>query len=108
MAQGNTSVWQARDPRAWVAGLQGDLFIEIELAPHLIYTVEGKDISLRVPITPWEAALGAKIEVPTLSGTVMASIPRAAPPANDFVLKGRGCPVKCRRPNPCAASGPAG
>lgn len=94
MAQGQHIRLAGQGSPGMGGGPAGDLFIEIELAPHPIYTVEGKDISLRVPITPWEAALGAKIEVPTLSGTVMASIPKGSTTGKRLRLKGRGLPGK--------------
>jgi curved DNA-binding protein len=72
----------------------GDLFLEIEVAPHPNYTIVGKDIYLTLPVTPWEAALGTKIDVPTLAGTVKASIPKGSTSGNKLRLKGRGLPGK--------------
>src|SRR5690606_11750309 len=56
-------------------GEAGDLLLRVRLAPHPLYSVEGRDISLVVPVAPWEAALGAKVEVPTLEGRARVSIP---------------------------------
>ena len=53
----------------------GDLLVTIRLAPHPVYTVDGKDLSLIVPVLPWEAALGAKVVVATLKGRTRVSVP---------------------------------
>jgi curved DNA-binding protein len=80
-------------------GPAGDLFLEIHIRPHSLYQVEGKDIFLTLPITPWEAALGGKVQVPTLGGRVDLAIPPGARSGQKLRLKGRGLPV------PGAASG---
>ena len=71
-------------------GAAGDLFLEVELKPHPLYQVEGQDIHMILPVTPWEAALGAKIAVPTLAGRVELSIPAGARSGQKLRLKGRG------------------
>jgi curved DNA-binding protein len=75
-------------------GPKGDLYLEIQVMPHSLYTLEGKDVYLNLPITPWEAALGAKISVPTLGGTVELSIPAGSQTGQKLRLKGRGLPDK--------------
>jgi curved DNA-binding protein len=70
----------------------GDLYLEILIAPHRRYTVEARDINLVLPISPWEAVLGAKVEVPTLGGSVQLSIPAGAKAGQRLRLKGRGLP----------------
>jgi len=75
-------------------GNNGDLFLEIELQTHSLYSVEGKDIYLNLPITPWEAALGAKVEIPTLGGPVDLKIPPGSQTGQKMRLKGRGLPGK--------------
>ncbi|MFP3588812.1 DnaJ C-terminal domain-containing protein, partial [Paraburkholderia sp. SIMBA_055] len=49
-------------------GANGDLFLTIRMAPHPLFDVEGHDLIITVPLAPWEAALGAKVAVPTLDG----------------------------------------
>lgn len=71
----------------------GDLFLEIHLKPHHLYQVDGKDVFLTLPITPWEAALGHKVQVPTLGGRVDLAIPAGARSGQKLRLKGRGLPV---------------
>ncbi|OZG75165.1 cytochrome C biogenesis protein [Hahella sp. CCB-MM4] len=68
----------------------GDLFLEIELAPHPVFSVQGSDILISLPITPWEAALGAQVVVPTLSGKVNLKIPKGAVQGQKLRLKGKG------------------
>lgn len=75
-------------------GQAGDLYLEIEFNPHSIYKVAGADISLEVPITPWEAALGGKIKVPTPCGQIDLKIPAAISSGKKMRLKGRGIPAK--------------
>ena len=68
----------------------GDLYLEIELAPHHLYRVDGRDVALELPIAPWEAVLGAQVAVPTLGGMVTATIPAGAQQGQKLRLKGRG------------------
>ena len=75
-------------------GQAGDLYLEIEFNPHSIYKVDGADISLELPITPWEAALGGKIKVPTPSGMIDLKIPPSISSGKKMRLKGRGIPAK--------------
>ncbi|MEZ0199029.1 DnaJ C-terminal domain-containing protein, partial [Pseudomonas qingdaonensis] len=52
----------------------GDLFLTIRMAPHPLFDVEGHDLIITVPLAPWEAALGAKVAVPTLDGKINLTI----------------------------------
>jgi curved DNA-binding protein len=70
----------------------GDLYIEVEFQPHALYHVDGKDLSLELPVTPWEAALGATVKTPTPTGTVELKIPHASHAGSKLRLKGRGIP----------------
>jgi curved DNA-binding protein len=71
----------------------GDLYLNIEIAPHARYRLEGADICLDTPIAPWEAALGTSFLVPTLSGNVRIKIPAGARGGQKLRLPGRGMPV---------------
>ncbi len=68
----------------------GDLYIEISIKPHRLFTLEGRDVFIKTPITPWEAMLGTKITVPTLAGKVDVTIPKETQTGKKFRLKGRG------------------
>jgi len=70
----------------------GDLYLEIEFKPHSIYKVEGHDIYLDLPLTPWEAALGASVKVPTPTGPVDLKITAGTLGGRKMRLKGRGIP----------------
>jgi curved DNA-binding protein len=73
-------------------GPAGDLYLEIGLRPHRLFEVEGRDVTLTLPIAPWEAALGATIQTPTLAGPVDLRIPPGAKSGQRLRLKGRGLP----------------
>jgi len=75
-------------------GEAGDLYLEVEFAPHPIFRADGRDIHLRLPVAPWEAALGATLSVPTLGGKVSLKIPAGAQSNQRLRLKGRGLPGK--------------
>ena len=75
-------------------GPAGDLYLEVEFRPHPLYRVEGADIYLNLPIAPWEAALGAKVKVPTPTGVVDLTIPANSAQGSKLRLKGRGLPAK--------------
>lgn len=69
-----------------------DLLIEVTFAPHPIYRIEGRDLYVTLPVTPWEAALGGKIKMPTPSGAVDLTIPENARQGQKLRLRGRGLP----------------
>lgn len=73
-------------------GPHGDLYLEVELEPHASFTVDGRDVTLVLPVAPWEAALGASVKVPTLGGAVNLTIPPNAQSGRKMRLKGRGLP----------------
>lgn len=73
-------------------GPAGDLYIEITIKPHPIFKRKGDDVYLDLPITFGEAALGAKIEVPTLDGMAVMTIPPGTQGGQRFKLSGKGFP----------------
>lgn len=74
------------------SGEPGDLFVEFRLVPHPQFRPEGRDIHYELPVTPWEAALGAELTVPTLGGSVKLKVPANAQAGSKLRLKGRGLP----------------
>lgn len=68
----------------------GDLFIRLKIKPHAIFAVSGDDITVEVPIAPWEAVLGASIEVPTIDGKAEMKIPAGAQGGQRLRLRGQG------------------
>jgi curved DNA-binding protein len=73
-------------------GPPGDLYLQIALEPHPLYRAHGHDLDLEVPLAPWEAALGAQIEVPTLEGRVQMKVPAGSKAGQKLRLAGRGLP----------------
>lgn len=73
-------------------GKNGDLYLEIHIQQHPFFSVDKKDIYLNLPVTPWEAALGEKIEVPTLGGKIVFTLPAHSQTGQKIRLKGRGLP----------------
>lgn len=70
----------------------GDLYLEVHFYPHSVYRVEGHDLSLTLPLAPWEAALGATVKAPTPTGVVEVKIPAGSQSGRKLRLKGRGIP----------------
>jgi len=76
-------------------GGAGDLYLEIDFHPNPIYRVDGKDVYLDLPLTPWEAALGTTVKVPTPAGTTLElTIPINTVAGRKMRLKGKGIPSK--------------
>jgi len=75
-----------------MGGAPGNLLLTLQIAPHSLYRLEGKDIYLDTPITPSEAALGTTLTVPTLSGNLRLKVPVGARSGQKLRLTGRGMP----------------
>ena len=73
-------------------GPPGDLYLQIVLEPHPLYRTRGHDLEIEVPITPWEAALGAQVDVPTLEGHVTMKVPSGSKGGQKLRLAGKGLP----------------
>ena len=70
----------------------GNLFLEVHFTPDARWRVEGADVYQPLPLAPWEAALGASVEVDTPTGTVEVTVPAQSRPGRKLRLKGRGIP----------------
>ena len=75
-----------------LGGTPGDLYLVISVRPHEFFGREGSDIVCTVPITVTEAALGAKIEVPSIDGKTLLRIPPGTQSGQKFRLRGKGAP----------------
>lgn len=75
-------------------GEPGDLYLEVAFQPHRHYRVDKHDVYLDLPVAPWEAALGATIEVPTPGGKVELTVPAGSGEGRKLRLKGRGIPAR--------------
>ncbi|MFZ2445301.1 MAG: DnaJ C-terminal domain-containing protein [Syntrophobacteraceae bacterium] len=80
-------------------GPSGDLYLGVEIEPHPVYTLKGRDLYMEVPVSPWEAVLGSEVNVATLSGNVTLKIPPGTQSGRKLRLRGKGMP------NPKAAAG---
>jgi curved DNA-binding protein len=75
-------------------GPAGDLYLRIKLVPHPLFDVQGQDLSITLPIAPWEAALGAKVTVPTLKGKINLTVAPNSQTGKRLRIKGHGLPGK--------------
>jgi curved DNA-binding protein len=73
-------------------GAGASLIFRVRLRPHPLYALQGKDVQIDLPLAPWEAALGAKVTVPTLGGSVELTVPAGAQSGQKLRLRGRGFP----------------
>jgi curved DNA-binding protein len=73
-------------------GPPGDIYLQIVVEPHPLFKTRGHDLDIEVPLTPWEAALGAQIEVPTLEGRVTMKVPPGSKSGQKLRLAGKGLP----------------
>ena len=76
----------------------GDLYLVVRLAPHPRYRVNGRDITVALPLAPWEAALGASVAVDTPGGEAKVRVPAGTSSGRRLRLKGRGLPNPRGRP----------
>jgi curved DNA-binding protein len=65
----------------------------VEFQPHPLYRVDGKDLSLELPVAPWEAVLGSSVKTPTPTGVVDLKVPPGSHAGSKLRLKGRGIPA---------------
>ena len=73
-------------------GPDGNLYINITLHPHPLFRVSGHDLYLDLPLTPWEAVLGASVKVPTLKGNVRLKVPPGTRAGQQLRVAGHGLP----------------
>jgi curved DNA-binding protein len=73
-------------------GKAGDLYLEIVIKPNSLFRVDGKDVMVELNLAPWEAALGATVDLPTPTGKVELNIPANTMAGKKLRLKGKGIP----------------
>ena len=73
-------------------GKAGDLYLGIRIRPHRLFKLDQRNVTLRLPLAPWEAALGTSVKVPTLGGSVEMRIPAGSQSGKTLRLRGRGLP----------------
>ncbi len=75
-------------------GIPGDLYLRVRIAPHPIFRLNGVDLELDAPVTPWEAALGARIDVPIIGGKASVKLQPGTQSGRHLRLRGKGFPKK--------------
>ncbi|HEY6737427.1 MAG TPA: J domain-containing protein [Actinopolymorphaceae bacterium] len=74
------------------SGRPGDLYLVVRLRPHRRYRLEGRDIHVKLPVTPWEAALGATVPLLTPGGETKVKVPQGSSSGRRLRLRGQGMP----------------
>ena len=72
----------------------GDLLLKVELAPHQDFSLKGHDLFVKLPVSPAQAVLGAKVSCKTLDGEVLLNVPAGAQGGQKFRLAGKGMPKR--------------
>jgi curved DNA-binding protein len=73
-------------------GPRGDLYLKVEIDPHPVYRVNGRDLTVDLPVAPWEAVLGAEVRLMTLAGEVTLKVPPGTQSGRKLRLRGKGMP----------------
>jgi len=71
-------------------GPAGDLYLRIRLVPHPLFDVLGQDLSITVPVAPWEAALGTRVNIPTLDGRIQMTVNPGSQTGQRLRIRGKG------------------
>jgi curved DNA-binding protein len=79
-------------------GPPGDLFLRVRLRPHPRFRVDGRDLYVDLAVSPWEAALGAEVPVPTLDGNAQVKVPPGSSSGRRLRLRGQGLPGSAGAP----------
>lgn len=79
-------------------GAPGDLYLQVVMRPHPRFRVDGREVTVELPLAPWEAALGASVAAPTPEGPVQLSVPANSRAGRKLRLKGRGIPGQGSQP----------
>ncbi len=98
LESGQTLRLRGQGAAGWNGGPPGDALIEVDVADHPFFERDGDNIQLELPVTAGEAAMGAKVAVPTPAGPVNLSIPRHSDTGRQLRLRGRGIPAHAGRP----------
>jgi curved DNA-binding protein len=90
IADGERIRLKGQGPQGRGNAAPGDVYLHIRLVPHPLFDVEGHNLMITLPLTPWEAALGTKITLPTLSGKIQLTIPPNSQSGQRMRIKGKG------------------
>ena len=92
VSNGTKMLLRGKGGKGFNGGLNGNLYLNISFKPHALFRVVDHDLLIDVPITPWEAALGATIQVPTLESAVNLKIPAGSKSGQKMRIAKRGMP----------------
>jgi len=98
IAEGQSLRLRGKGQPGFNGGPPGDAIVAIEIRPHRFFARDGRDILLELPITVYEAILGGKVGVPTVSGRVQVTVPKGSSSGRTLRLKGKGVPAKGGKP----------
>jgi curved DNA-binding protein len=73
-------------------GPRGDLYLRVEIEPHPVFELKGRDLYMEVPVSPWEAVLGSEVRLSTLFGNIDLKIPPGTQSTRKLRLRGKGMP----------------
>ncbi len=73
-------------------GPRGNLYLKVEIEPHPVYRIDGRDLTMDLPIAPWEAVLGAEVQLTTLTGAITLKVPPGSQSGQKLRLRGKGMP----------------
>jgi DnaJ-class molecular chaperone len=98
MTEGSRMRLKEQGGRGVRPDLNGDLFLTVRLEPDSVFSVSGRDVRCELPVWDYEAALGAEVTAPTLSGKVSITIPPGSQSGRVMRLKGKGLPAHGKEP----------
>ncbi|WP_213990200.1 curved DNA-binding protein [Sodalis sp. dw_96] len=81
---------KGQGPAGSGGGPSGDVYLIIRIAPHPLFDIDGNNLLVTLPLAPWEAALGAKVTVPTLTGKITLTVPPNSQTGQQLRIKGKG------------------
>ncbi|TCL06010.1 curved DNA-binding protein [Sodalis ligni] len=81
---------KGQGPAGSGGGPNGDVYLIIRIAPHPLFDIDGNNLLVTLPLAPWEAALGAKVTVPTLTGKITLTVPPNSQTGQQLRIKGKG------------------
>ena len=92
VTNGQKMLLRGKGGKGFHGGPDGNLYLNISFSPHKLFRVVGHDLFIDLPLTPWEAALGATVEVPTLAGAVHLKVPAGTNSGQKLRISKRGMP----------------
>ena len=92
VTNGQKMLLRGKGGKGFHGGRDGNLYLNISFSPHKLFRVVGHDLFIDLPLTPWEAALGATVEVPTLAGAVHLKVPAGTSGGQKLRISKRGMP----------------